>query len=93
MRTLLWLSRILLFLFLFAFAVRNTDPVAVRFFFDLAWHAPLVIVLLSFFVGGAIVAVLSLMATIFHLRRELAGLRRELEQARLPRSGERKQRV
>lgn len=89
MRTLLWVSRTLLFLFLFAFAVRNTDPVAVRFFFDLAWHAPLVIVLLSFFVGGAMLAVLSLLATIFRLRRELAGARRELEQARSVPAGER----
>ncbi len=82
MRTLLWMSRILLFLFLFAFAVHNTDPVAVRFFFDLAWHAPLVIVLLSFFAGGAILAVLFLLASLFRLRRALAAARRDLAEAR-----------
>jgi len=81
MRALLWASRIFIFLFLFAFALKNTDPVSVRFFFDTAWQAPLVIVVLAFFVGGALIGVLSLLGTIFGLRREAAVLRRELKQA------------
>jgi putative membrane protein len=39
--------------FLFAFAIKNTDPVSVRFFLDTAWQAPLIIVVLAFFAGGA----------------------------------------
>jgi len=81
MRALLWASRIFIFLFLFAFALKNTDPVSVRFFFDAAWQAPLVIVVLAFFAGGALLGVLSLFGTIFGLRREAAGLRRDLKQA------------
>jgi len=48
-RALLWASRIVLFLFLLAFAIKNTDPVGVRFFFGTVWQAPLVIVLLLVF--------------------------------------------
>lgn len=83
MRALLWASRIFIFLFLFAFAIKNTDPVSVRFFFDAAWQAPLVIVVLAFFAGGTVLGALSLLGTIFSLRREAAKLRRALRQAQV----------
>lgn len=76
MRVLLWSCRILIFLFLFAFAIKNTESVSVRFIFDSFWQAPLVIVLLAFFAGGALLGVLSLLGTVFGLRRELAKLKR-----------------
>lgn len=81
MRFLLWLSRAFIFLCLLAFALKNTDLVNVRFFFDSAWQAPLVIVALAFFAGGALFGALSLFGTIFGLRRELAQLRHTLKQA------------
>ena len=88
MRSLLWATRIFIFLFLFAFAVKNTDPVSVRFFFDTAWQAPLVIVVLAFFAGGTALGVLSLLGTVFRLRRETWRLQRELKQAQnLPSAG------
>lgn len=78
MRTLLWIFRLFVFVFLLAFAVMNSDPVSLRFFFDTQWQAPLVIVLLGFFVGGALLGLLSLLGTLFRLRRELTRCRREL---------------
>jgi hypothetical protein len=42
------------------------------------WHAPLVIVVLAFFAGGAGLAVLFLLGTLLGQRRELARLQREL---------------
>lgn len=84
MRALLWASRILIFLFLFGFAVKNTDPVSVHFFLDAIWQAPLVIVALAFFVGGAALGALSLLGTVFGLRRETARLRRELNRSQPP---------
>ena len=81
MRALLWACRICIFLFLLAFALKNTDPVSVRFFLDTDWQAPLVIIVLAFFAGGAALGVLSLLGTIFGLRREVSRLRRE---AKLP---------
>lgn len=83
MRTLVWLVRGFIFLFLFAFAVKNTDPVSLRFFLDTAWQAPLVIVLLVFFAAGAFLGALSLFGTIFGLRREVTRLKRELTAARV----------
>ena len=72
MRAFSWAARVLLFLFLFAFAVKNTDLVSVRFFLGAVWHAPLVIVMLVFFVAGVVLAVLAMLGTLFRLRRHLA---------------------
>ncbi len=77
MRVLLWVCRVFIFLFLLGFAFKNTDAVSVNFIFDTSWQAPLIIVLLVFFVGGAVIGVLSLLGTVFGLRRELARLKRE----------------
>lgn len=76
MRFVLWGLRILVFLCMLLFALKNTDPVSIRFFFDSVWHAPLIIVVLAFFAAGALLGVLSLIGTVFSLRRELARLRR-----------------
>ena len=80
MRIVLWSCRIFIFLFLLAFALKNTDPVSVRFFFDAAWQAPLIIIVLSFFAGGAALGALSLLGTVFTLRREVARLKRGLKE-------------
>jgi lipopolysaccharide assembly protein A len=82
MRMLVWLVRSFIFLFLFGFAVKNTDPVNVHFFLDTAWQAPLVIVVLAFFAVGAFLGATSLLGTIFGLRREINALKRELQSAK-----------
>ena len=80
MRALLWGSRVFIFLFLFAFALRNTDLVSVRFFFGADWQAPLIIIVLAFFAGGAALGVLSLLGTVFSLRREVSRLKNTAKQ-------------
>jgi putative membrane protein len=80
MRVLLWGCRIFIFLFLLAFALKNSDPVSVRFFFDSDWQAPLIIIVLAFFAGGAALGVLSLLGTVFGLRREVSRLKRAANQ-------------
>lgn len=82
MRALVWVVRGFIFLFLFAFAVKNTDPVGVHFFLDTGWHAPLVIVMLAFFAGGAFFGAVSLLGTLYGLRRENNALKRDLAAAR-----------
>ena len=82
MRTLVWLVRGFIFLILFAFAIKNTDPVSVQFFLDTAWQAPLIIVVLAFFAGGAFFGAISLLGTLFGLRQEISTLRRELNAAK-----------
>ncbi|HOL65315.1 MAG TPA: LapA family protein [Accumulibacter sp.] len=71
----------MLFLFLFAFAIKNTELVNVRFFLGAVWHAPLVIVMLVFFVAGAVLAVLAMLATFFRLRRQLVELKAGLPES------------
>lgn len=78
MRALLWGFRILIFLFLFAFALKNTEAVSLRFFFDASWQAPMIIIILAFFAGGAVLGVLSLLGTVFG-RREVSRLKREVQ--------------
>lgn len=80
MRALLWGFRIVIFLFLFVFALKNTELVSIRFFFDSFWQAPLVIIVLVFFAAGAALGVLSLLGTVFGLRREVSRLKREASQ-------------
>jgi uncharacterized integral membrane protein len=76
MRVLLWGFRVFIFLFLLAFALKNTEPVSVRFFFDTVWQAPLIIIVLAFFAGGAALGVLALLGTVFGLRREVSKLKK-----------------
>ena len=78
MRVLAWILRIILFLALFLFALKNTDTVSLRLYFDQVWQAPLILVLLVFFVAGAVVGVLATLATVFRQRREIGRLKREL---------------
>jgi len=81
MRLLTWTIRIALFILLLAFAARNTETVTLRFYFDLAWQAPLVVLLLAFFAAGAVLGLLAALGAVLRQRREAARLRRELRAA------------
>ncbi len=81
MRYLTWAIRLLFFLFLLAFAVKNTDPVILRFYFGLSWHEPLILLLLAFFAAGAVFGLVAALSTLFNQRREIMQLRRELKEA------------
>jgi uncharacterized integral membrane protein len=79
MRVLTWAIRLAIFLFLLAFAARNTDPVTLRFYFDLAWQMPLVALLLAFFVAGALLGVAAAIGVLIRQRREIGRLEREAD--------------
>jgi len=76
MRVLTWAIRFALFVVLLAFAAKNTDPVTLRFYFDLAWQAPLVALLLAFFAAGAVLGLIAMSGTYLAQRREIARLQR-----------------
>lgn len=78
MNYLLWFVRLVVFLIVLGFALKNTDPVAVRFYLGSQWEAPLVLVLLVAFIAGAAGGVLASLGVIFRKRREIAGLRKQL---------------
>jgi putative membrane protein len=79
MRYLLWIVKLALFAVALTFAIKNTDPVAVRYFMGQEWRAPLIFVLLVFFCMGAALGLLTALVQIMRQRREISMLKRELE--------------
>ena len=79
MRYLIWLLRAVLFVLLLGFAVKNDQPVVLKYFFGYEWQASLVVILLVFFTVGVLIGVLAMLSNIFRQRRELATLRHELQ--------------
>jgi len=84
---LTWVLRVFLFLVLFLFALKNYEVVPLKFYFDLEWRAPLVLLLLIFFAGGMALGVLACLPRLFRQRRELsAALAAAKKRAGLPAS-------
>ena len=77
LRWLGWAVKALVFLALLAFAVKNADPIKLRYLLGQEWEAPLAFVLLLFFAAGAVLGVLASLAYLVRQRRELLALRRE----------------
>ena len=82
MRYLTWLLKLVLFLLVLTFAVKNTGPVTVRYYLGSEWDAPLILVLLVFFAVGATLGLMAGLAQQFKQRREIAALKRELRALR-----------
>jgi putative membrane protein len=78
MRYLSWIFRLLLFVLLFGFALKNSDPVVVRFYLGSHWEASLALVILVFFGIGVAAGVIACFAYIYRQRREILQLRKEL---------------
>lgn len=79
MRYLIWSLRAVLFLLLLGFAVKNDQPVVLRYFFGYEWQTSLVVVLLCFFALGVVIGLLAMLGSMFRQRRELAAVQRELK--------------
>lgn len=69
----LWL---VLFVVLFAFAVNNTAPTELHFFAGIATRAPLIALLLAFFIAGFAFGTIALLPGWVRQRVELRRLRR-----------------
>ena len=70
-----------LFLVFFLFALKNHEQASLKFYFDLEWKVPLVLLLFVFFVAGAALGLLSLLPRVLRQRRELAIGQEQLRQA------------
>jgi putative membrane protein len=79
MRYLTWLLRAILFLLLLGFALKNDQPVVLKYFFGYEWQTSLVVALLCFFTLGVLVGLLAMLDALFRKHRELSGVRRELK--------------
>ena len=69
MRVLVWLLRAATFFALFAFALNNQQPAAVRWFFGYEWRAPMVFVVLAAFALGCAFGVLAMVPSWWRHRR------------------------
>jgi len=78
MKYLIWLLRAFLFLVLLGFAVKNDEPVVLRYYFGYEWHSSLVLVLLLFFAIGVAAGMLAVLSSLLRQRKELAALKNEL---------------
>ncbi len=84
MRVLTWTVRLILFLVLVALAAKNVEPVTIRFYFDKALQAPLVVALFGAFALGALFGIVSLLGTLLRQRREIAALKSQRQAAPPP---------
>lgn len=84
MRYLFWTLRLLLFVLLFGFALKNSDPVTIHFYLGTQWEASLALVLLIFFGIGAVVGIFSCLSYVYRQRREILQLRKELRARPVP---------
>lgn len=75
---LLWPLKFVFFAVLFGFAMHNAGRVKLAFFLGYSWNVPLALLLLIFFVLGAMFGLTACLARMARLRRELVALRREL---------------
>ncbi|RTZ40992.1 LapA family protein [Candidimonas sp. SYP-B2681] len=79
MRYLVWILRLLVFIVVLMFALKNTGPVDVNFFADhVVTGVPLIVVMLSVFVLGVVFGLLVAAPSVVRRRREANKLRRDL---------------
>lgn len=77
MHYLTWFVRIVVFLLLLGFAVKNTTMVKLQYYYGYEWQAPLMLILLAFFTLGVAIGVLACLGKIFRQRREIAALKKK----------------
>ena len=69
----LWLAaKLLVFLLVLGFALKNSHSITFYSYLGYVWQAPLIVMLGLAFVLGALTGVLALLPALFRLRRELA---------------------
>lgn len=83
----------ILFIVFFGFALKNTQEVALRFFFDYEMRGPLVLLLLAFFVCGTALGILAMAPTVFRYRREVSQTKKSLSAMEKEREAQRLARI
>jgi lipopolysaccharide assembly protein A len=71
--------KLLVFLLVLGFALKNSHTVIFYSYLDYVWQAPLIVMLGLAFVLGALTGVLALLPTLFRLRREASRKQRAVE--------------
>ncbi|MCX7628255.1 MAG: LapA family protein [Methylophilaceae bacterium] len=84
MRYLYALVAFILFIAVLGFAVKNGTPVTVHYYLGVAWHAPLVLVILVSLITGIALGIAACLGLIIRQRRALSALRHELAKLGAP---------
>ncbi|CAN5737834.1 hypothetical protein BH11PSE12_BH11PSE12_03840 [soil metagenome] len=63
---------IILFIAFFGFALKNDQIVTLQYFFGYAQSAPLVVLLLIFFLAGAVLGTLAMVPMVFRHRKDIS---------------------
>jgi uncharacterized integral membrane protein len=80
MRYFVWALRLIVFIAVLMFALKNTAPVVVNFYSDVSVaNVPLIVVMLSTFVLGTVFGLLLTVPASLRRRREVSRLRKELD--------------
>ena len=87
MRYVLGAVKFLLFVLVLSFAIKNSDPVTVRYYLGAQWQAPLIFVLLVAFCAGAACGILACLGQLFRQRREIGRLKRAAQKGEIDRGG------
>ncbi len=82
MRYVSILFKTLLFAILLSFAIENSGPVVLHYYFGYQWQAPLILVILLVFALGAAMGVVACLPYLFRQRRAAQQLRQELAACR-----------
>lgn len=83
MRYISWLLQMFVFIVLLGFALKNSQPVTLHYFFGYEWQSTLVIALLLFFAVGAGLGILATLGIWFRQRREILRLKSEISELRV----------
>lgn len=81
MKLIVWIVRLVVFLFLLCLALANTGEVTLNLFLGHVWTAPLIMIGLAFFVVGGVIGVLATLPSLMRQRLELRRARRDLARA------------
>ena len=79
MRYLVWVLRLVVFVVVLLFALKNTEPVHLRFFADYSIaNVPLIVVMLISFLLGLLLGLLLMILSSMRKKRDIAKLKREV---------------
>ncbi|MBI3284318.1 MAG: LapA family protein [Burkholderiales bacterium] len=78
MKMITRLITVILFVVFFGFALKNDQIVTLQYFFGYQQSAPLVIMLLAFFLSGAVLGILAMLPMVFRHRRDISRHKRTL---------------
>jgi uncharacterized integral membrane protein len=89
MKLIVKIVAFVLFVVFFGFALKNTQEVALRFFWDYEIRGPLVLLVLGFFAAGAIAGVLAMTPMVFRYHRDLSKHKKTVQSMQSQADGQR----